>query len=270
MAQQKLINTLLVIFVVFASAVRAQAEEPSLESLNQLYSQILEDHTQPTEMEGMPLTSVDYQNLKGDERWPLVVEKLAEISVDELPTPDHQMAFYINAYNILAIDKVLANWPVRSLRSVGSMINPVWLHDAGYVAGKPVTLNYLEHGVLREMGDPRVHMAINCASISCPDLRQEPYTAEKLNDQLNDQVARFLSQEGKGLVVNSEDRTVHLSAVFDWFEEDFEAVGGVEVFVMNYRPDLKETWSYEADLGYNWGINSQLTAKMLRAMRDDF
>ena len=258
------------LFVAFVFAAGVQADQGSLESLNRLYGEILEDYTQPSEIEGMPLTSVDYQSLKGDERWPLVVEKLAEISASELPTPDHQMAFYINAYNILAIDKVLSNWPLRSLRSVGSMINPVWLHDAGRVAGEPVTLNYLEHEVLREMGDPRVHMAINCASISCPDLRQEPYTAKNLDDQLNDQVERFLSQEGKGLVVDSEDRTVHLSAVFDWFEEDFEAVGGVDAFVQSYRPDLKGDWSYEADLGYNWGINSQLTAKMLRAMRDDF
>ena len=254
----------------FLISSQVVASAPPLQDFNQLYSQLLEDHAQQTHLDGLPLTSVDYSSLRKDDRWPVLIEKLATMPPTAVNTPDRQKAFYLNAYNILAINKVLAHWPLRSLRSVGSFVDPVWVHDAGQVAREPVTLEYLEHKVLRGMGDPRVHMAINCASISCPDLRREAYVADRIDTQLDEQAQHFLHQKDKGLTLDEETRTVHLSVVFDWFEEDFDALGGVASFIRTYRPDLPQGWEIVADLNYNWGINSELNARLLRKMRDDF
>jgi hypothetical protein len=108
-------------------------------------------------------------------------------------------AFYRNAYNIFSMNMVQQHWPLQTLRSLGFMLNPVWTHNAGVVGGETVTLRALENDVLRAMGDPRVHMAINCASMSCPDLRHEPYVSSRLDKQLDDQSVQFCNKTIKAL-----------------------------------------------------------------------
>ncbi len=255
------------VFLFWHHVHAAKAPE---QKLTDLYGALLEDHTREGRNDGLAVRLVDYPALTGDERWSSLIALLATYPKEELSSAEARKAFYLNAYNILAMDMVLSNWPLRSLRSVGSLVNPVWKHDAGVVAGDPVTLSYLEHDLLRAMGDPRVHMAINCASLSCPDLRHEPYKAAVIDEQLDDQVMRFLDQDYKGMLLDSENQRVRLSSIFDWFEEDFESAGGVEQFVRGYRPDLPEAWEMDADLPYNWGVNGKLSAHTLRAMRDEF
>lgn len=256
--------------LVFLLATGPVSAEASRTGLLALYAELLERYTSEGEQQGLSVRLVDYAGLRADGRWPELVQALEDYPLDSLDSDAQRMAFYLNAYNILAINKVLEHWPVRSLRSVGSLFNPVWRHDAGVVGGQQVTLSYLEHEVLRAMGDPRVHMAINCASLSCPDLRAEPYYADTLEQQLDEQAVRFLHQDGKGVRLDREARVVRLSPIFDWFEEDFEPVGGVDGFVRRYRPDLPGNWPLEADLPYRWSLNGQLSARELRALRDDF
>ncbi len=248
----------------------AHGDQLAENQLVELYSALLDDHTQEGKKDGLAVRLVDYPALTGDERWSRLRAMVASYPQASLQSTQQRKAFYLNAYNILAIDMVLDNWPLRSLRSVGSLVNPVWKHDAGIVAGQEVTLSYLEHDVLRALGDPRVHMAINCASLSCPDLRHEPYVAARIDQQLDEQVRRFLAQEYKGILIDADDRQVRVSSIFDWFEEDFETAGGVEQFVRSYRPDLPQGYEVEADLPYNWGVNGKLSAHTLRAMRDEF
>ncbi len=87
--------------------------------------------------------------------------------------------------------------------------------------GKEITLDYIEHKILRrEFQEPRIHMALVCAARGCPPLRQEPYMAEMLNDQLDDQTRRFLS-EPNNFMIDKEKRLVYLSAIFKWYGKDF-------------------------------------------------
>ncbi len=102
------------------------------------------------------------------------------------------------------------------------------------------------------MGEPRIHLAIVCASVSCPDLRNEPYTAVKLESQLDDQVQQFLNNQGKGLKI--ENKVIRLSKIFDWFEEDFDGNGGIAGFIKKYRPDLPEL-RIKANIPYDWSVN---------------
>ncbi len=239
------------------------------ESLYNLYEEILLAHTGRGEKNGLKARMVDYKALAEDQRWQKLLEQLAEFPLETLGSAQEKKAFYLNVYNILAMDMVAENWPLRSLRDLGSIIRPVWKHEAGVVGGEPVSLSYLEHDVLRATGDPRVHMAINCASMSCPDLRQEPYKVQNLDQQLDEQAARFLSLENKGISFDAETDVVRASSIFDWFEEDFESAGGIEVFIRKHRPDIPQSRPIKADLPYDWDVNALLSAKHLQTLRVD-
>src|SRR4030095_12503639 len=138
----------------------------------------------------------------------------------------------IDAYNILAIDLVARHYPVASIRDLGSLLRPVWKIEAGRVGGRAYSLDEIEHGILRPLGDPRVHMAIVCASVSCPSLAREPFVAARIDAQLDAASARFVANEQKGVRV--EARGVRLSKIFDWFAADFAAGGGVLAFVRRH------------------------------------
>lgn len=158
-----------------------------------LYQAILAEHTYQGRRDYMDANMVDYGAHKDDPRWHYLLAYIAAYPKSALTTREDKLAFYLNGYNILSINMVVRHWPIRRLKSLGSMLRPVWTHRAGILAGDEVTLRHLEHGILRKLGDPRVHMAINCGSMSCPDLRHEPYTAARLDAQLNDQVVKFLA-----------------------------------------------------------------------------
>jgi hypothetical protein len=155
---------------------------------------------------------------------------------------------------------VADRFPIKSIKDAGSFFSPVWKKGAGRVAGKERTLNEIEHGILRKMNEPRIHVAIVCASVSCPDLRLEAFTADKLNEQLSDQMKSFLQSSEKGMRMDKKKNRVYLSSIFKWFENDFESRGGVLKFISNYvSPEAaKELMSSGIDvsyLNYNWGIN---------------
>ncbi|MDG9669164.1 DUF547 domain-containing protein [Hahella sp. CR1] len=239
----------------------ASAKEPDWST----YSELLQQYVKPGHKEYMDANFVDYGALKENEKFTKLVEQVATFPLSDLETPEERMAFYLNGYNILAIKMVVDNWPIVKLKSLGSFFKPVWTFDAGVLCGEKMTLRYLEHEILRKMGDPRVHMALNCASMSCPDLRIEPYTAINLNEQLEEQSIKYLTQDNKGILM--ENGVIHLSSIFGWFEDDFAVVGGIEAFVRKYRQDLPADIKFSADLPYNWNVNATLNrSELKRAM----
>lgn len=199
------------------------------------------------------LMLVDYQTIKTNGSLDKAYQALSRFKVDRLSSRKEKLAFYINAYNILALKKVVDHWPTKSIKDSGSFFSPVWDKPAGSLDGKIFSLGHLEHKILRPMGEPRIHLAIVCASVSCPDLRNEPYTAAKLDNQLNDQTKRFLSNKGKGLRV--EKKIIRVSKIFDWFEQDFDNSGGITAFIKRYRADLP-VLNIKANIPYDWAVNS--------------
>ncbi len=110
------------------------------------------------------------------------------------------------------------------------------------------------------MGDARIHFAINCASLSCPDLRDEPYRAERLSIQLDTQAQLFLAQPNKGFQWSNGEAKI--SKIFDWFEEDFEPKGGVLPFLSRYAPEKDRSFLKKGNLDvsyldYNWDLNKR-------------
>lgn len=200
------------------------------------------------------MSLVDYLAIKSNGSLNKAYQALVAFDLNRLSSRQEKLAFYINAYNILALKKIVDHWPTDSIKDSGNVFSPVWEKPAGTLAGKTVTLGQVEHKILRPMGEPRIHLAIVCASVSCPDLRHEPYTAKQLDDQLDDQVKQFISNPGKGLKI--EKNTIRISRIFDWFEEDFAVVGGVFDFLKRYKPDLPAL-KIKANLPYDWRINGE-------------
>jgi hypothetical protein len=208
-------------------------------------------------------TRVDYAGLRKSEAWRKLVDGLASDRPERLEGADARLAYWIDVYNILAIDLVVRGRPERSIRDLGSWWRPVWKQAAGTVGGRQVSLDEIEHGILRPMGDPRVHGAIVCASLSCPPLAREPYRAGSLDAQLDANLRRWLADPRKGLRIDRKEHVVWLSRVFDWFAGDFAAAGGVLAFVGRYAPPDESAWlaRHGADatirfLEYDWRLNT--------------
>ena len=239
-------NLLLVISLLFL-VTNVAADEPSWTS----YQAVL-NHVKPGMKNGVPLMQVDYQIIKSNDSLEKAYQDLSNFKIEQLANRNEKLAFYINAYNILALKKVVDHWPTESIKDSGSFFSPVWDKPAGSLGGEIVSLGRVEHKILRPMGDPRIHLAIVCASVSCPDLRKEPYTAAKLNDQLDDQARQFLNNKGKGLKI--EKKAIRLSKIFDWFVEDFDVNGGVTAFIKRYRTDLPSL-KVKTNIPYDWAVN---------------
>jgi hypothetical protein len=225
---------LLAALTVFALAVPAGALDL------ELYARVLERHT--SAVDDLARTRVDYRGLTTSPDWQRLVESLAASDPDALASRDEKLAFWINAYNILAIDTVVQNYPVESIRDVGSLWSPVWKRTAGTIDGEPYTLDQIEHEIVRPMGDPRGHAAVICASTSCPALLREPWRAERLDAQLDQAMRTWMADRGKGLRIDRQSGTVTLSKIFDWFDEDFEAQGGALAFATRYAPEDARAW----------------------------
>ncbi|NOR81082.1 MAG: DUF547 domain-containing protein [Methyloprofundus sp.] len=208
------------------------------------------------EKHGTSLALVDYAALKKSAQLDKVYQQVSTFSVANLSNREEMLAFYINTYNILALKMVVDHWPLASIKDVGSFFSPVWGKDAGTIGGKTVSLDDIENEIIRPMGEPRIHLAIVCASVSCPDLRNEPYTAATLNRQLDEQANAFLHNDKKGLYITQDEIVV--SKIFKWFKQDFDKVGGVDMFIRGYRPDLPVSYLIDASIDYDWSVNGIL------------
>jgi hypothetical protein len=134
-----------------------------------------------------------------------------------------RMAFLINAYNAFAVEKILQRYPdIRSIWDFGKLFGNPFKDEFFTLFGRPYSLDGIEHATLRRRGaydEPRVHFAVNCASIGCPMLREEAYVADRLERQLEEQAVRFLSDRSRNRL--AEDGRLEVSKIFDWFKEDF-------------------------------------------------
>ncbi len=164
-----------------------------------------------------------------------------------------RFAFHINAYNAWMLRLVLEKYPIGSVRDIAPLFG-VFTQPRIMLGGKKVSLNHLEKEVLiPEFKDPRVHFAINCASASCPPLRNAPYTAAKLNAQLEVQ-ARAFANRGAGAVEVSGSKA-RLSKIFDWYSADFKGSGDAIGFLNRYRSEPIPAGAKLSYFDYDWSLN---------------
>lgn len=225
-----------------------------------LYGSVLQAHTRS--VPDLAGTRVDYAALKISPQWADVKKSLAGCDPAKLATQRERLAFWINAYNVLAMDVVATHWPVSSIKDVGSFLFPVWTKTAGQIHGKPYTLDQIENDELRPLGDPRIHAAIVCASLSCPALAREPFMAAQIDAELDQAFARFVANHEKGFAVERDTGTVRLSSIFKWFAQDFEKQGGALATISRYLDADDRAWLEQHGakvrreyLPYDWRVN---------------
>jgi hypothetical protein len=136
---------------------------------------------------------------------------------------DEQRAFWINLYNALTVQVVLEHYPVASIRDIdispGFFADGPWGRKLATVEGEALSLDDLEHRILRPIWrDPRVHYAVNCASIGCPDLMPQAFTADR-TEQLLEAGARAYVNHPRGVEIR--DGRLIVSSIYEWFKEDF-------------------------------------------------
>jgi hypothetical protein len=216
---------------------------------------------------------VDYAALKADPK-PLksYLDQLAAVSAANFNAwPEKQrLAFLINLYNAATLKLIVDHYPVKSIRNIGGTFNGPWKQNVVPLFGKLTTLDDLEHGIIRKKyHDPRVHFALVCAAKSCPPLRSEAYTADRLDEQLDDQGRTFLVQSQKNRVDRTA-RVIYLSPIFEWYAADFQAKSGsVLKFVEPFLPE-KDRYAVTGGFrikytDYDWSLNdkSQKRARLI-------
>jgi len=182
-----------------------------------------------------------------------------------------RMAFLINAYNAFTVELILEHYPVKSIKDIGSdLFNNRWKRRFFRLLGRESYLDQIEHEILRKPGaydEPRVHFAVNCASIGCPMLREEAFVAERLEAQLEEQAVRFFSDRSRNRV-NAQGR-LEVSKIFDWFKEDwtsgYQGIKSREQYFGRYARLLSDDPAQQklvaegkvpiAFLDYDWAIN---------------
>lgn len=160
---------------------------------------------------------VDYASLK--ENRALLDTLVVSIATADLnsATPEQKLSFYINAYNIITLRSIIDAYPVKSIKD----IDGVWDKTRWKVAGEELTLNDIEHEVLRKKFDePRIHVAVNCASVGCPVLLDVPYYPDSIDAQLEFSSRRFAASATHNRV-DFQTGEAELSAIFEWFGDDF-------------------------------------------------
>ncbi len=195
------------------------------------------------------------------------VDFIAEVSPDSkpelFPTPNTRKAYWINAYNALVMSGIIENPGISSVKEV-ALTNGFFRQLKFIVGGEPMTLNHIEHDILRaEYQDPRIHFAINCGSASCPVLGERMYDAKDLDARLDSAAAHFI-RDTANVRINYESQTIYCSQIFKWYAEDFEKsqFKGVIPTIARYLEDEQKRRVDISDfelkyLDYNWELNEQ-------------
>ena len=181
-------------------------------------------------------------------------------------------AFLINAYNAFTVELILTRYPdLKSIKDLGSLLSSPWKPKWIPLLGAKVSLDDIEHAMLRKRGDyddPRVHFAVNCASIGCPALREEAFVAARLDAQLDEQTLRFMSDRTRNRF-NAQRGRLELSKIFDWYGEDFRlghrGIASLPAFAARFADQLADAAADRerirgagVDIGftdYDWALN---------------
>ncbi len=209
------------------------------------------------------LNRFDYRHVSSADRKALrrYIDTLGGIAVGKL-NRDEQYAYWLNLYNALTVDVVLAHFPVKSIRDIdispGFLASGPWDKKLITVEGEELSLNDIEHRILRPIWqDPRVHYGVNCASVGCPNLLTKAYTGAALDGML-DAAARAYVNSPRGVTIDDDGLTV--SSIYIWFREDFGNTDqGVIDHLKRYaEPDLRAALEGRTSIdahAYDWALN---------------
>ena len=266
-------GAILLLFALAAGAAGASAQQPAPGSG-------LPDHAAFTAVLASVVTDAgtDYAALAADpsglDRYIAELEATTPAALDRA-SRDERLAFWINAYNACMLNRVVSHYPIRPARGIrgirnaatGRPANSVWQIADVFtgahcpVAGAERSQDEIEHEIIRPLGDPRIHFAINCAAISCPPLTREAYRAATLGEQLDARVMAFVGDPDQfGVDASGGRPEVRVNVLVDWFNEDFGGHDGVRAFLARYageaaREALEDSGARLVFIAYDWTLN---------------
>jgi hypothetical protein len=218
-------------------------------------SEVNVDHSQWTQLLQKQVDKnglVDYKGFQKNEKMlDAYLDMLASNAPNNNWSVQELLAFYINLYNAQTVKLILENYPTKSIKD----LNGPWTKGRARIGGRKLSLGGIENSILRKMNEPRIHFAINCASISCPKLLDEAYTAAKINEQLDNVTRQFV----RGSQNDIKDTEAQLSSIFTFYPNDWKVNGKVNItgYINQYSqrrlsPNANLTYK-----NYDWSLNEQ-------------
>ena len=262
LAMKKIIAAFYIIFFITQQATFAEEDNTFWDSYQDIVNSAVIVNAFTSIDGAFDHASVDYEKIKND---PVLQEKIS-LQLQKLKTvrpPEekkHKLAFWINAYNFFTIVDVVNNYPITGMKKIG------WQNKHHEVNGTLYSLDNIEHNIIRPLADPRIHFAINCASVGCPSLKAEIFDSNQIDTQLDKVVANALKNPMHLRMVNNKLETTQL---FKWFSKDFESGGyeGVADFVNRFTPErLRNAPQIEKKIKYDWNLNTE--QNVLKKMKE--
>ena len=238
----------------------AESNENNTETIDHEAWQVLLDDYLVTDTDS-GVNLFDYEGLLDDDRQQL------DDYVDELVSQDplsfnklEQKAYWINLYNAATVQLILDNYPVASITTLGESVTDFgpWNEIAVTVNDIDLSLNDIEHRIIRPLyNDYRIHFAVNCASIGCPNLAETAFVSEQLDQQLDDAAAEYLTHP-RGINVQGDN--LQLSTLFKWYAADFgnnlsEVLVTLGKHTSPQVTDALQNFDGSPDYAYDWSLN---------------
>ncbi|MDH3509318.1 MAG: DUF547 domain-containing protein [Gammaproteobacteria bacterium] len=206
---------------------------------------------------------VDYDQLAADTRFDAFIEQLGSTDIAPPETDDERLALYINAYNAFTIQGIVSGYSPESWWSRRTFFK----RQKYLLGGEEISLEAIEHDRIIQIGDPRIHFALVCASLSCPRLSANAYQSATIDVQLHDAAKRFINDTTRNRF-DLERRIAFLSKIFEWYAEDFEVAGGsIQRYLARFIDDAQVQDSLRRDefelryLEYDWNLNGRFSRK---------
>ncbi len=260
-------------FLAFLASVLLSFPAQAIDPSHKAWDDLLKKHVKY--VQDGNASRVDYAGFSKDRAALKAVlddySKATKAEFDGWKKPEQQ-AFLINAYNAFTVEKILTRYPgIKSIKDFGGVFGNPWKDKFFTLFGQSANLDFIEHETLRKEGvydDPRVHVAVVCASIGCPMLRNEAVTAANLEASLDDGLKRFLSDRTRNRF-NAQSKKLEISKIFDWYGKDFEkghkGFTSVKQTMSKYADQLADSPADRAlvkdqkaevtFLDYDWSLN---------------
>ncbi len=264
------IRLLLALWLLAVAPISAYAQ---FDHQHEAWDGLLKKHV--VLIDGGNASQVRYAGMQKDHaQLKVYLESLSRVREQEFKgwSKSQQLAFLINAYNAFAVEKILTRYPdIKSVWDFGKIFGNPFKDKFFTLFGRAFSLDMVEHDTIRTKGvydDPRIHFAVNCASVGCPMLREEAYVAERLDTQLEEQTRRFLADRTRNRF-DAAGNALEVSEIFKWYGVDFasglKGFSSREQFFARYadlladapadRQIIREQKAVLRFLDYDWRLN---------------
>lgn len=219
------------------------------------YDELIREVVRNSDASGELQSLLHYTKIKENDAYVAADKKLSKVFLPKDANNDLLLSAWINFYNFLVIKFIVENPHIDSMSALSKGMHSVWDLKAGEINGVACSLSLIEHEIIRkEFSEPRVHFALNCGALSCPNLLDKAYDGRALDTQLEAQQKQFLFNKNKGMKIDLIAKKIYLSQIFKWFAVDFQPNPLKWLEDKGYIS--AEESAFQLDyLDYNWNLN---------------